>query len=86
MGRKLDENVGLVIDFRPTKERQRAEHSARYTMQGILALNPEEARDYFRCAFIMDPTRPEVIRNYATSLQFSNPKLSEEILGLLRHD
>lgn len=75
--------MGVVIDFRPKKEQQKAEHSARYTMQGILALNPEEARDYFRCAFMMQPDNPAVIRNYATSLQFSNPKLSEEILGRL---
>lgn len=75
--------MGVVIDFRPAKERQRAEHSARYTMQGILAINPDEARDYFRCAFMMEPHRPEVIRNYAASLEFSNPELSREILGRL---
>lgn len=76
----MGENVGVVIDFRPAKERQRADHAARYTMHGILALNPEEAQDYFRCAFIMQPENKGIVLNYAQAMLFRNPVLAKELM------
>lgn len=49
-------------------------------MHGILALNPEEAQDYFRCAFIMQPENKGIVLNYAQAMLFRNPVLAKELM------